>query len=145
VLTAGSASGGMEVVAAPDRVGDRIRGLRQEIARHDDLYFRLAAPEISDFEYDRLKAELRRLEELYPEFKDDLSAGAQVGDDRTGAFVARRHLVPMLSLDKAMSEGELQGFHRRMADSLGRESITYRVEPKFDGIAISLTYEGGRL
>src|SRR5690606_17929377 len=68
-----------------------------------------------------------------------------VGDDRTGDFATSLHRVPMLSLDKAMSEEELLAFHRRMANQLGREDVAYWIEPKFDGIAISLTYERGEL
>lgn len=122
----------------------RVHELRREIARHDDLYFRLGKPEISDFEYDRLKAELQRLEDLYPDVFD-IDPELSIGDDRTGGFPTHRHLVPMLSFEKAFSDEDVADFHRRMSDALGREEIAYWVEPKFDGIAISLTYENGKL
>ncbi len=120
----------------------RIIELRHELARQDDLYYRKAAPEISDAAYDALKAELHRLENTYPDFKHTNTA---VGDDRTGGFAKYRHLEPMLSLDKAYSNAELAAFHQAMAARLGHEDIVYRIEPKFDGIAVSLTYENGHL
>jgi DNA ligase (NAD+) len=134
-----------EATIRSEEIVARVNGLRREIARHDDLYFRLAAPEISDYEYDQLKAELLALEAKYPELEYDESPVAPVGDDRTGIFATHRHLEPMLSLDKAMSEEDLLAFHRRMAAALGRDRLAYWVEPKFDGIAVSLTYENGRL
>jgi DNA ligase (NAD+) len=118
----------------------RLTELRREIARHDELYFRRGTPEISDFEYDELKRELRGLEARFAE--ED--AGG-VGDDRTGAFAAWRHGAAMLSLDKAHTDEELGAFHARAAARLGSEDVVYRVEPKYDGLAVSITYEKGRL
>lgn len=120
----------------------RIETLRKEIARHDELYFRKAAPVISDFEYDRLKAELRALEARFPE----VSAGAseQVGDDRSGRAGTFQHTVPMLSLEKVYTDAEVEAFAARVREKLGR-SAAYRVEPKYDGVAVSLVYERGRL
>lgn len=126
----------------------RILELRREIARHDELYYRKAAPEISDAAYDVLKAELRRLEQAYPDFGDIVAgaaAGGKVGDDRTEGFAKRRHGAPMLSLDKAYSDEELSAFWARATGTLGRNEVAWRVEPKFDGIAVSLVYEHGRL
>lgn len=156
VLAAGSlfcetaGAPGAAFVEARERVPsreviDRVHDLRREIARHDDLYFRLNAPEISDLEYDRLKAELLRLEEEYPNYDYGSSPVAPVGDDRTGLFSRHRHHTPMLSLDKAMSEQDLLVFHQRMTREFGGDGIDYWVEPKMDGIGISLTYESGRL
>ncbi len=132
---------------------ERLTELRREIARHDELYFRKGAPEISDFEYDELKRELRALETLFAaeegaadaEEKATGAGVAGVGDDRTGAFATWRHGVPMLSLDKAHTDEELGAFHARAAARLGREDVVYRVEPKYDGLAVSITYENGRL
>lgn len=142
-LSADAGIASVEEGVSSEALADRIDLLRREIARHDNLYFRLAAPEISDFEYDLLKADLLRLEGLYPDDGDVMDL--PIGDDRSGAFATQRHRVPMLSLSKAMSEEELLAFHRRMVNFFKRENIAYWVEPKFDGIAISLTYEQGRL
>jgi len=117
--------------------GERLRWLQAEIARQDELYFKKAAPEISDAEYDTLKREMRALEK----------AQAQpVGDDRSGDFPAYRHRVPMLSLEKAYSEAELRAFIERVQRALGgHQPEAWVIEPKFDGLAISVTYEGGKL
>ncbi|HEY0946787.1 MAG TPA: NAD-dependent DNA ligase LigA [Opitutaceae bacterium] len=139
-----SAPGAVLTTSSAAQAQTRATALRQEIARHDELYFRRAAPEISDAEYDRLKQELRRLEAAFPELADDASSAA-VGDDRTGAFPTQRHREPMLSLDKAYSADELRAFHERLVKSLGGETPAYVIEPKFDGLAISVTYEHGRL
>lgn len=130
---------------APDALGAvelaRLAELRREIARHDELYFRQVAPEISDFEYDTLKAELRALEARNPE----PSEVPEVGDDRTGVFETRIHRQPMGSLAKTYSDAELVAFHARMVARLGQEDVVYRVEPKYDGLAVNLTFENGRL
>jgi DNA ligase (NAD+) len=129
-----------EPADAVDAERARWLDLRREIARHDELYFRKGAPEISDHEYDRLKRELKSLDARFA----DESPG-KVGDDRTGEFATARHRVPMGSLAKAHSDEELAAFHARAAARLGREDVAYRVEPKYDGLAASLTYERGRL
>lgn len=133
-------------LAAPGTASEeaRIWELRREIARHDDLYYRQAQPEITDFEYDRLRVELRQLEEKYPQFRD-LDFARRIGDDRTGYFSTVQHVEPMLGLEKALSVADVETFHRRVAEELGREAVSYWVEPKFDGMAISLVYERGRL
>ncbi len=123
---------------------NRIAELRSEIARHDELYYKRASPEISDAAYDQLKRELHRLEEAFPEIAAALSAPPKFGDDRTGRFPTYRHHASMLSLDKAYSDTELRRFHERVAKTSGTEAITYLVEPKVDGIAISVTYENGK-
>jgi DNA ligase (NAD+) len=135
--------------AASEGERARLMELRREIARHDELYFRKGAPEISDFEYDELKRELRGLEAKFAEEDGVAEAEATgvsgVGDDRTGSFAAWRHGVAMLSLDKAHTDEELGAFHARAAARLGSEEVVYRVEPKYDGLAVSITYERGRL
>lgn len=132
--------------AAPPEVVERVEILRAEVARHDDLYFRRATPEISDHAYDRLKFELRRLEAMHPEIPDTRAVvPAALGDDRSGTAPTQRHGVRMGGLDKAFNEGELRAWVARVAAALGREDVEFVVEPKFDGAAISVTYEGGRL
>lgn len=115
--------------------------LRMEIARHDELYFRKAAPVISDAEYDALKIKLKELEERSGDSVD----GVAIGDDRTGDFSGYRHREPMQSLAKAYSDEELGAFLARVEAKLGRGDVEMRVEPKYDGLAVSLTYERGYL
>jgi DNA ligase (NAD+) len=121
----------------------RMAWLRAEVARPDELYYRKARPEITDSEYDALKRELAGLEESFPEFKAADSPTERVGDDRLEGFAAYRHRQPMQSLDNTYSETELRAFHQRLVKLFGREDLAYVVEPKIDGIAVSLTYEGG--
>ena len=128
----------------------RIAQLRAEIALHDELYYRKAAPEITDTEYDFLKKELEALELKHPELAGP-SPTASVGDDRTEGFATVRHRMPMLSLDNTYNVGELREFDARLRRVLeekelagkGRE-LAYVVEPKVDGLAICLTYEKGK-
>jgi len=152
--TAGPLSGGSETVAVhsgdhagstPAEVPRRIDALRQEIARHDALYFRQAAPEISDFAYDQLKSELAGLEAALPDAGSSSVADLGIGDDRSGLFPVYRHRERMLSLDKSYSEADLRAFLARVARRAGRADPVFVVEPKFDGLAISVTYEDGRL
>ena len=126
--------------------GARIAALRAEIAHHDELYFRRAAPEISDAAYDALKRELQALERAYPAAAADAAPlAAALGDDRTGNFPSYRHREPMLGLEKAYSDTELRNWHRLLLARLGRTAATLVVEPKYDGMAISVTYERGQL
>lgn len=122
----------------------RIGELRDQIAYHDELYFKEAAPEISDFEYDQLKEELAALERAHPDLakRQAPSAGA---DDRTGRFPTARHHVPMLSLDKVHDAAALEAFCDRVCREGAAEPTLFVVEPKIDGIAISVTYREGRL
>ncbi len=128
----------------PASVATRIAQLRAEIARHDELYHRKSAPEISDFEYDLLKKELEALEKSSGLAADPESPTARVGDDRTEGFVTARHRMPMLSLDNTYNEAELHEFDTRLRRLLERDKLVYVVEPKIDGLAICLTYEKGK-
>jgi DNA ligase (NAD+) len=123
-------------------VGGRIAELRSEVERHDELYFKKGQPEISDAEYDRLKRELQLLEGTRSEPHPGDSG---IGDDRTGRFPTFEHRERMLSLDKAYSEDEWRSFHAKLVRQLGRSDVVFTVEPKYDGLAISLTYERGVL
>ena len=122
--------------------GERIDALRAEIAHHDELYFKKSAPVISDYEYDQLKRELVALEAKFP---NTAHGAAVVGDDRSGQFPTYRHRQRMLSLSKSYTEAELRAFDARLMRQLGRKDLEYTVEPKFDGLAISVTFEQGRL
>ena len=123
----------------------QIVALRAEIARHDAAYHRNAAPEISDHDYDQLKRRLAALERQFPAAAQAAPPLAEIGDDRSGLFQTVRHSERMLSLDKAYTEAELRAFHARAAKAFGRAEIDYLVEPKVDGLAVSVTFEQGRL
>ncbi len=122
----------------------RLIQLRAEINRHDELYYRAAQPEINDREYDRLKAELAGLEAKFPEFAVAASPTGRVGDDRLAGFATYRHRLPLQSLDNTYTEEELRAFHTRLVKQLNREDFAYVVEPKIDGLAVSVTYEQGK-
>ena len=126
---------------APALARERLAGLRAEIAHHDELYFKKAAPEITDAQYDSLKRELRALETEFP----DLAAAPGPGDDRTGEFPTHRHRAPMLGLNKSHTEAELKGFITGLEKQTGRTDLLFVLEPKYDGLAISVTYEKGDL
>ncbi len=128
----------------PDPQKDIIR-LRNEIVEHDRFYYKDAQPKIDDQAYDRLKVELAQLEAAMPEFSFEASPTQSVGDDRLDAFESYRHLKPMLSLDNTYNTDELIDFGRRLLKRFPAKSLTYLVEPKIDGVAVSLTYEYGRL
>ena len=129
------------------QAGERIRWLRSEIARHNGLYFKKAAPEISDAAYDELKRELAALEKAFPGAAAMTGADTApaLGDDRSGDFPVYRHREPMLSLEKAYTEAELRAFVTKVQRILGDDRGEFVVEPKFDGLAISVTYERGKL
>jgi DNA ligase (NAD+) len=122
-----------------------IEHLRREIARHDALYHRQAAPEISDADYDRLKRRLRELEQTHPIAAQTAAAVRDETDERSGVLPTARHVEPMLSLEKAYTAADVRAFHARVAKALGRPEVACVVEPKFDGLAVSLVYEHGRL
>jgi DNA ligase (NAD+) len=129
----------------PAAAHTRIVQLRAEVARHDERYYRQAQPEVSDFDYDQLKAELAKLEERFPQFATPDSPTQRVGDDRAQGFQEVAHRQKMLSLDNTYNEEELRAFHTRLAKLLGTDDLRYTVEPKIDGLAVSLTYADGRL
>jgi DNA ligase (NAD+) len=133
---------------SPAQARKRIAELRSQLAHHDELYYRRAKPEITDFEYDTLKKELQGLEQLFPEVAAELggkSSTTQVGDDRTEGFARVKHRQAMTTLDNTYDEAELREFHARLAKALGTDDLAYTVEPKIDGLAVSLTFEQGKL
>jgi DNA ligase (NAD+) len=141
--TSTAAAGGSNI--APAEARQRLAELRAQIALADVQYHRDAMPEISDFEYDQLKQRAAALERAFPEIARSVPAVPEIGDDRTGLFQTARHRERMLSLDKTYAEADVRAFHTRVAKQLGREDLAYVVEPKFDGFAVSVTYERGRL
>jgi DNA ligase (NAD+) len=123
----------------------RLEQLRDQIRKHDRLYYDKAAPIISDREYDRLYKELLDLEAQFPDLVTPDSPTQRVGGKPLQAFAQVSHLVPMLSLDNTYSEEEVQNFYARIQRLLPNEKIPVVVEPKVDGVAVSLIYENGRL
>lgn len=125
--------------------GARIAALRDEIERHNHLYYVLNAPEITDKEFDDMMKTLETLEKEHPEFDNPLSPTRRVGSDLTKGFEQMPHIHPMLSLGNTYSVGEVDDFVRRTRDALMGQEATIVGEMKFDGTSISLIYEDGRL
>ncbi len=121
-----------------------LRQLRQQVEEHNWRYYALDQPEISDSEYDRLMSELAEIERQHPELVTADSPTQRVGSPASGQFSKVRHSSAMLSLANAFSEGELAEWQRRVSGAVGGQ-VDYAVELKIDGLAISLTYERGRL
>ena len=121
----------------------RIEELRRQLEFHNHKYYVENAPEISDFDFDRMMRELQELEAAHPEFADPDSPTARVGSDISAEFATVKHRYPMLSLRNTYSLDELHEFLERIEREGG--PAEYVCELKFDGTAISLTYENGRL
>jgi DNA ligase (NAD+) len=128
-----------------DDIQARIESLRKEIEHHNDLYYRQQSPEISDKEFDLLLKELQKLEADYPLFASPSSPTKHVGDDSISGFETVAHRVPMQSLDNTYNKEELLAFDERLKKLFEIESIPYFVEPKIDGLAMSLRYDSGKL
>jgi DNA ligase (NAD+) len=126
-------------------VKSEIEELREKLRHHEYRYYVADDPEISDAAYDRLMAKLKDLETAHPELITPDSPTVRVGGAPREGFQAVQHARPMLSLDNAFSYEALGEFDRRVRESSGREKIEYIAEHKFDGLSISLLYEGGAL
>ncbi len=124
-------------------IRERIEELRRQLELHNYKYYVENAPEISDFEFDTMMRELQELERAHPEYADPNSPSVRVGSDLTAEFETVRHRYPMLSLGNTYSLEELHDFIDRIEREAGETD--YVCELKFDGTAISLTYEHGRL
>lgn len=129
----------------PPDIAARIAALRQILEHHNHCYYVLAAPEIPDAEFDRLFSELQALEARYPETVTDDSPTRRVGAAPQSAFESVAHAVPMLSLNNALTDSDVEAFDRRVRETTGATCVQYAVEPKFDGLAVSLVYEAGVL
>lgn len=130
--------------------GIRIDELQEEIRQHDHSYYVLADPVISDCEYDGLMAELKELETAHPEFVTPDSPTQRVGGEPIDGFEKVEHTTPMLSVDNTYSADELRAFHTRIMHILGAARtrdgrLRYIVDPKIDGVAVSLIYKNGVL
>jgi len=121
----------------------RLTTLRDEIRRHDYLYYVKACPEISDSQYDRLFRELIVLEQARPELVTADSPSQRVGAPPLEALVKVLHKQPMLSLDSIMDQSEVQAFDQRMKRELETQFVEYSAEPKFDGLSVELLYDHG--
>ena len=130
---------------SPENAARRMAELRAETARHNALYYDHAAPEISDREFDALLRELQDLEAAHPELADGASPTRTVGGRPLGEFAPAAHMAPMQSLDNTYSPEELREFLARVRKLAEGRAIHFTVEPKVDGVAISLLYENGRL
>jgi DNA ligase (NAD+) len=123
----------------------QIAKLREEIRRHEHLYFVADNPEISDAEFDRLMERLKKLEAAHPGLVTPDSPTQRVGGQPRTGFQAYRHRTPMISLDNAFTFETLRNFDRRVRELTGRERVAYVTEQKFDGLSLSLVYENGGL
>ncbi len=140
-------------VNADDRASEQLETAAQRMAElseqlnyHNRRYYILDSPEIPDAEYDRMFRELKSLEEKYPELVPPDSPTRRVGAAPLDAFTTVKHEVPMLSLDNVFSEEEFLAFDKRIRDRLKTSDVVeYSCEPKYDGIAVSVRYENGKL
>jgi len=123
----------------------RVERLRAMLRDHDYKYYVLADPEISDLEYDKLYAELKTLEEQYPDLLTPDSPTQRVGGEPTKVFPTVEHQSPMLSLANTYSEDDIRDFDRRVGDLLKGKPFQYVCELKFDGVSLSLRYAKGLL
>ena len=127
----------------PPTPAARIADLRRQLEDANYRYYVLDEPSIPDAEYDRLLRELEALEAAHPDLITADSPTQRVGNAPAGKFAEVRHAIPMLSLGNAFSDEEVHDFVRRIADRLKRPALRFSAEPKLDGLAISLRYEGG--
>lgn len=132
-------------MTVPESARQRAAQLRQDIEFHNLRYHQLDDPLIADAEYDRRMQELLALESEHPELRTPDSPTQRVGAPPAQAFAEVRHAVPMLSLDNAFSDEDVLDFGRRVSQRLGHDDCAWVVEPKLDGLAVSLTYEQGLL
>ena len=135
-------------MTAPAATKKKVETLRRQIRHHNYQYHVLDDPDVPDAEYDRLVRALQDLEAKHPELVTADSPTQRVGAEPVKAFRTIQHTLPMLSLDNAFSEHELNDFHRRVTERLELEidaDLIYAAEPKLDGAAVSLLYKNGQL
>jgi DNA ligase (NAD+) len=129
----------------PDSIEQRIARLREQINHHNHLYYVLAKPAISDREYDRLMAELVALEQQRPDLVTPDSPSQRVGGEPIKGFRTVMHAEPMMSIDNSYDANDLRAFDQRVREKLNGKQPAYVLEPKIDGVAVSLRYERGSL
>jgi DNA ligase (NAD+) len=130
--------------AVPARIAQRAAKLRTDLDAHNYRYYVEDTPAVGDAEYDNLFRELQAIERDYPQLATPDSPTQRVGGQPATEFDPVTHRVPMLSLNNAFADEEVEGFDRRVRTALGAERVDYAVEPKFDGLAVSLVYERGQ-
>src|SRR5207253_1705135 len=121
-----------------------IEKLREQLRYHENRYYVLDEPEISDAEYDALLQQLKTLEERHPELITPDSPTQRVGGKPREGFIKVRHSSPMLSLDNALNEEELRDFDRRVRELLGGAEFRYVTELKLDGLSMAAHYRDGK-
>lgn len=124
---------------------DRAAALREEVSRHDRLYYTEDDPEISDVEYDELKAELVSLEQAWPDLVTPDSPTQRVGGQPREELGTIDHETPMLSLQAITEAQSFHRFYENCREALGKECVSLVGEPKFDGLSVELVYEDGLL
>jgi DNA ligase (NAD+) len=130
-------------MSTPTKAAARAAELRRLLEHHSYLYYIQDAPEISDAQFDRLFRELQDLEQAHPELASLDSPTQRVGATGQTDFAPVAHAMPMLSLNNALTEEEAAAFDRRVREGLGIDPVEYAAEPKFDGLAVTLTYDNG--
>jgi DNA ligase (NAD+) len=121
-----------------------IKQLKNEIEKHNQAYYELDRPRISDAEYDRLMQELIKLETEFPELASPDSPSQRIGGKPLAGFQTIRHREPLLSLGNAFSPADMRAFHQRVVQAVG-EDVEYVVELKIDGLTVALSYDQGLL
>src|SRR6202171_4031918 len=132
-------------MAVPAKIAQRAAKLRTDLDAHNYRYYVEDTPAVSDAEYDSLFRELQAIERDYPALATPDSPTQRVGGQPATEFDPVTHRVPMLSLNNAFADEEVESFDRRVRTALGAERVDYAVEPKFDGLAVSLVYERGQI
>jgi DNA ligase (NAD+) len=127
------------------KAAQRVEELRKLVRHHDRRYYELAEPEISDYEYDQLFAELKELEEGFPDLQSPTSPTQRVGGEPLDGLRQVEHAVPMLSLDNSYSREELSAWYARLCRELDHDPGALAAELKIDGVSISLVYVEGKL
>ena len=130
-------------MSIPENIRQQAQKLRETVELHNYRYYVLDAPAIPDVEYDKLFRELQQLEQRYPQLVTPDSPTQRVGAAPLKEFSQVTHRTPMLSLSNAFEEAEVNAFDRRVCQGLEEDNVEYAVEPKFDGLAVSLCYENG--
>ncbi len=138
-------NGARTAVTMDAKIQEQVDKLRKELNHHNYRYHVLDDPEITDSEFDRLMIRLRDLEGRYPELVTSESPTQRVGAPPAQGFVQVEHPLPMLSLANAFNYQELEAWYRRVSNFLGSDAIEVVCELKIDGLAVSLTYQDGRL
>src|SRR6201998_1949110 len=133
------------MASASKDVAEKIEDMREQIRHHEYRYFVLDDPEISDFDFDKLVEQLKKLEAEHPELIAADSPTQRVGGKPREGFIKVAHSSPMLSLDNTYNEEELRAWERRVHELSARKDVDYVCELKLDGMSLALIYEDGRL